>query len=442
MFNVSPGIPQKPLDRLYSCVERLDVGNVFLLFGAGRSKPDELAKIPEYLRRHYGFISLRYPDIAPRLTEKSQATAASPVVGSAVPSAADLMAALKAKYRAATASDVEIPINTRIACLDAVVRDLATLVTDTSAHLTELELYTAHVKLCITMLKAKAGPQNGSPEKLLHDSCLLMASAYGIEHTFRPLTGHYLAALRSVRAFAHAAWVSAMLRIKGGDDVTVDRMLQRLAERLRRLRKRLAKVGLADAAWDNAATFSAADRDGFNQWFASLTAMVQPPALPEVSTGLARPAGTITIPPPAGPSKALEVVAAYPASVEVSATLSGIDNIGDLFIEVLMPTGQMQRIHPPSSHFTKGSVPSDATLQTSLPLKFEKWTGAAPIGVRIAIEYDPDQIVPDVVMVRRALGDRSRDADRFCYQPLEAEKLGKDGFSRKVAYAEVKAITV
>jgi hypothetical protein len=77
-------------------------------------------------------------------------------------------------------------------------------------------------------------------------------------------------------------------------------------------------------------------------------------------------------------------------------------------------------------------------LKTSLPLRFEKWSGPAPVRLSLALEFQPDQVVPDLVMIRKALNDRSTEAEKFAYMPLE----GIEGASLQCPLASSDVLVV
>lgn len=113
-------------------------------------------------------------------------------------------------------------------------------------------------------------------------------------------------------------------------------------------------------------------------------------------------------------------------------------------MEVTTPTGVRGRIHPPSAHYEKlPDSPKAAVLKTALPLKFEKWSGPAPVKLAVSIEFEPDQVTPDVMMVRSALGDRSTDVEKFCYLPVEVVGDGNVDFSsHSFATSQIRCITL
>jgi len=158
--------------------------------------------------------------------------------------------------------------------------------------------------------------------------------------------------------------------------------------------------------------------------------------------------------------RSLEIVSQFPASIEMSVELRDIEviirsrpnlpstdirlfqNVGDLFVEVMMPTGRVCRIHPPSAHFAMAADRSSGSLKTTLPLRFEKWSGPAPVRLNLALEFQPDQLVPDLVMIRKALDDRSTEAEKFAYMPLEATEGAGDSLDCPIAYTQLKIVTL
>lgn len=180
------------------------VSNVFLLFGACRVYPAKIATIPAYLRNHYEFISLRYPDLAPRIHDKE------------VPMDTDIeqqadsstfVETVLAKFHLASlgiskGSSLAILLRN----LHGITFDLETLAADEPSSRDACELLASHIKLCVGILKMREAFLAEMHENVQHEACVLLYSTYRIEQTFSLLSPEYGHVLRCVRALAHLFW--------------------------------------------------------------------------------------------------------------------------------------------------------------------------------------------------------------------------------------------
>jgi hypothetical protein len=134
-----------------------DVSNVFLIFGACRSRPDLLPSIPSYLRKHYDFISLRYPDIAPKLQKTPpSATNQTPdgsVDESSGSSLADMLVAITGKFEVAATSSRRSPLHVIRAYFKSVLADLEALAPDDPGRRNKYSILATHVRMCHSILK-------------------------------------------------------------------------------------------------------------------------------------------------------------------------------------------------------------------------------------------------------------------------------------------------
>ncbi|KAI9024020.1 armadillo-type protein [Hyaloraphidium curvatum] len=301
------------------------VGNVFLLFGACSAQPRMLETVPAYLRQHYGFISLRYPALAPRLEREAKGLAPMEDLESTPDELerdfGEIVDVLLSKLSAVEKLSPATPLRVVDNALRSISADLDALHGGDRGRNTKCELIASHLLLCRTLLKVKDATNDLSfPGALEHLSCWLLSESYRIEQTFRLLPQEYLLHLRAVRAVAHATWLLSAIRLRHPPQEKVTKLLRRFSHRLVRLRRLCGSQSIP--FFDALATALSSGVDNLEQFLSRLQESLPRiwlPRLHGIPADLVRPSVELSVPGGNGSEEALEVVGGMPSTIELVA---------------------------------------------------------------------------------------------------------------------------